>query len=67
MYVPPHNLIGYTFHGIILYVSVLNIMKTYFVGIKLGTGGLVRAYGGVASECLKDAPTCLVKPKVINV
>jgi len=23
----------------------------------------VRAYGGVASECLKDAPTCLVKPK----
>ena len=32
----------------------------------MGTGGLVRAYGGVASECLKDAPTCLVKPKVIN-
>ena len=52
---------------IILYVSVLNIMNRYFGGIKLGTGGLVRAYGGVASECLKDAPTCLVKPKVINV
>ena len=67
MYVPPHNLIGYTFHVIILYVSVLNIMNRYFGGIKLGTGGLVRAYGGVASECLKDAPTCLVKPKVINV
>jgi len=56
VYVPPHNLIGYTFHVIILYVSVLNIMKTYFVGIKLGTGGLVRASGGVVSECLKDAP-----------
>ncbi|PNY06432.1 IMPACT family member in pol 5'region [Trifolium pratense] len=27
-------------------------------------GGLVRAYGGVASECLKNAPTCLVKTKV---
>ena len=67
VYVPPHNLIGYTFHVIILYVSVLNIMNRYFGGIKLGTGGLVRAYGGVASECLKDAPTCLVKPKVINV
>ena len=51
---------------IILYVSVLNIMNRYFGGIKLGTGGLVRAYGGVASECLKDAPTCLVKPKVIK-
>lgn len=36
----------------------------YFGGIKLGTGGLVRAYGGVALECLKGAPTCYVKPKV---
>jgi putative IMPACT (imprinted ancient) family translation regulator len=42
-------------------------MNRYFGGIKLGTGGLVRAYGGVASECLKDAPTCLVKPLVTNV
>jgi len=38
----------------------------YFGGIKLGTGGLVRAYGGVASECLKNAPTCLVKTKVVH-
>ncbi|XP_021845387.2 uncharacterized protein [Spinacia oleracea] len=36
----------------------------YFGGIKLGTGGLVRAYGGVTSECLKNAPTLLVKSKV---
>lgn len=36
----------------------------YFGGIKLGTGGLVRAYGGVASECLRNAPVCLVKSKV---
>ncbi|KAK3123681.1 hypothetical protein QOZ80_8AG0634520 [Eleusine coracana subsp. coracana] len=42
---------------------VMVVVIRYFGGIKLGTGGLVRAYGGVASECLKDAPTCLVKPK----
>ena len=42
-------------------------MNRYFGGIKLGTGGLVRASGGVVSECLKDAPTCLVKPKVSDV
>ncbi|KAJ8557487.1 hypothetical protein K7X08_003112 [Anisodus acutangulus] len=35
-----------------------------FVGIKLGTGGLFRAYGGVAAECLRNAPTCLIKSKV---
>ncbi|KAF8769543.1 hypothetical protein HU200_006581 [Digitaria exilis] len=46
---------------------VMVVVIRYFGGIKLGTGGLVRAYGGVASECLKDAPTCLVKPKVIDV
>ncbi|CAM8903184.1 unnamed protein product [Rhodiola kirilowii] len=33
-----------------------------FVGIKLGTGGLVRAYGGAASDCLR---TCLIKSKVL--
>src|SRR5690625_3246437 len=27
----------------------------WFGGIKLGTGGLVRAYGGVAAECLRQA------------
>ncbi|CAO2202250.1 unnamed protein product [Urochloa humidicola] len=42
---------------------VMVVVIRYFGGIKLGTGGLVRAYGGVASECLKDAPTHLVKPK----
>ncbi|KQJ98675.1 uncharacterized protein LOC100839841 isoform X2 [Brachypodium distachyon] len=44
---------------------VMVVVIRYFGGIKLGTGGLVRAYGGVASECLKDAPTCLVKPKAL--
>ncbi|KAE7999976.1 hypothetical protein FH972_004350 [Carpinus fangiana] len=43
---------------------VMVVVIRYFGGIKLGTGGLVRAYGGVASECLRNAPTCLVKSKV---
>ncbi|OUZ99789.1 Impact [Macleaya cordata] len=44
---------------------VMVVVIRYFGGIKLGTGGLVRAYGGVTSECLKNAPTCLVKSKVL--
>ncbi|MGE4126484.1 MAG: YigZ family protein, partial [Pusillimonas sp.] len=28
----------------------------WFGGIKLGTGGLVRAYGGTAAQCLRAAP-----------
>lgn len=43
---------------------VMMVVIRYFGGIKLGTGGLVRAYGGVAAECLRNAPTCLVKSKV---
>lgn len=36
----------------------------YYGGIKLGAGGLVRAYGGAARECLKAAPKRTVLPKV---
>ena len=28
----------------------------YFGGVKLGTGGLVRAYSDAVSECLADVP-----------
>lgn len=31
------------------------VVTRYFGGIKLGTGGLTRAYGGSVSECLKIA------------
>ncbi|GAV59240.1 UPF0029 domain-containing protein [Cephalotus follicularis] len=43
---------------------VMVVVIRYFGGIELGTGGLVRAYNGVASECLRNAPSCLVKSKV---
>ncbi|KAL3621709.1 hypothetical protein CASFOL_034369 [Castilleja foliolosa] len=43
---------------------VMVVIIRYFGGIKLGTGGLVRAYGGVTAECLRNAPTCVVKSKV---
>ncbi|KAK9228576.1 hypothetical protein WN944_021528 [Citrus x changshan-huyou] len=43
---------------------IMVVVTRYFGGIKLGTGGLVRAYGGVASECLRNAPTILVKSRV---
>ncbi|KAI3722993.1 hypothetical protein L2E82_34252 [Cichorium intybus] len=43
---------------------VMVVVIRHFGGIKLGTGGLVRAYGGVAAECLKNAPTRLIKSQV---
>jgi len=33
------------------------VVTRYFGGVKLGTGGLIRAYGGAARECLKTAET----------
>lgn len=35
--------------------NVLVLVNRWYGGIKLGTGGLVRAYGGCAGQCLKLA------------
>jgi putative IMPACT (imprinted ancient) family translation regulator len=35
---------------------VIVVVSRWFGGIKLGAGGLIRAYGGAAAECLRAAP-----------
>ena len=43
---------------------VLVVVTRWFGGVKLGAGGLVRAYGGAASACLRAAPRLELRPKV---
>lgn len=38
------------------YDQVVAVVTRWFGGIKLGAGGLVRAYGGATAECLRLAP-----------
>lgn len=45
------------------YVAVLVIR--WFGGIKLGTGGLARAYGGVTAECLRTAKKRKYVPTIV--
>lgn len=42
---------------------VMVVVVRFYGGVKLGTGGLVRAYGGTAAECLRTAPRLEVKPR----
>lgn len=44
--------------------GVMVVVTRWFGGIKLGAGGLVRAYGGAAAECLRQAERRIVVPHV---
>ncbi|MDX2007820.1 MAG: YigZ family protein [Meiothermus sp.] len=44
--------------------GVMVVVTRYYGGVNLGAGGLVRAYGGAAAECLRQAPKREVVPIV---
>ena len=43
--------------------GVMVVVIRYFGGIKLGAGGLARAYGGCAAKCLQSAARVPIVPK----
>ena len=44
--------------------KTLVIVTRWFGGILLGSGGLVRAYGGTAAACLRTATVIEIKPSI---
>ena len=44
--------------------NIMVVVTRYYGGIKLGVGGLVRAYGGSTSRCLDQARVVEILPKV---
>ena len=44
--------------------GVMVVVTRYYGGIKLGAGGLVRAYGGTAAKCLDRGETEIIVPRV---
>ncbi|RYC04693.1 IMPACT family protein [Ciceribacter ferrooxidans] len=44
--------------------NVAVVVSRWFGGILLGSGGLIRAYGGTAAACLRAAPKSLIVPRV---
>jgi len=44
---------------------VLVAVTRHFGGIILGSGGLVRAYGGAAARCLREAPKVTLVPHAL--
>jgi len=46
------------------FCKTIAVVTRYFGGIKLGAGGLTRAYGNCVTECLNSAEICFNKPVV---
>lgn len=47
--------------------NVIVLVNRWYGGIKLGTGGLVRAYGGCAGQCLMQAEKVeLIEKKIVR-
>ena len=44
---------------------VVVLVIRWFGGAKLGSGGLMRAYGGVTAQCLRLAPKCPIVERTI--
>jgi uncharacterized YigZ family protein len=60
----PSGTAGKPIYNAIEYADLTNVVILvirWFGGIKLGTGGLCRAYGGVASSCLKELDKVEIK------
>ena len=45
--------------------NVICVVVRYFGGVKLGIGGLIRAYGQAARDCLNNAETVVRVPSVL--
>lgn len=59
----PHGTAGRPMLGILLHSGIGNlccVVTRWFGGIKLGTGGLVRAYQDSTSKCLETLPVTLL-------
>ncbi|MFO8072448.1 MAG: YigZ family protein [Polyangia bacterium] len=62
----PGGTAGRPIHGAIESAGldrVAVLVTRFFGGTKLGTGGLARAYGGAAAECLRGAEKLEVRPR----
>ena len=54
----------FTTIGRLAYDNIMVVVTRFFGGIKLGTGGLARAYGGVTADALRAATAIPIEEKI---